>query len=188
MRIIRGKFKNKRLFFPKNLKTRPLKNSVRENIFNILEHSKKIDIKIENSKVLDLYSGCGSFGLESLSRNAAEVSFVERDIDALKSLKKNIKNLKVKDEIFIFEKDVFNFIHHFNLKKRFNIIFMDPPYSDKKFIDIFDLFLEREVFNRNCVVIVHRETNSLNKLDFKNLNIIENRVYGRSEIFFYKIF
>ena len=88
MRIIRGKFKNKRLFFPKNLKTRPLKDSVRENIFNILEHSKKIDIKIENSKVLDLYSGCGSFGLESLSRNAAEVSFVERDIDALKSLKK----------------------------------------------------------------------------------------------------
>ena len=84
MRIISGKFKNKRLFFPKNLKTRPLKDSVRENIFNILEHSKKINIKIKNSNILDLYSGSGSFGLESLSRYASKVLFVEKDLDALK--------------------------------------------------------------------------------------------------------
>ena len=49
MRIISGKFKNKKLYFPKNLKTRPLKDSVRENIFNILEHSNNIEIKIKNS-------------------------------------------------------------------------------------------------------------------------------------------
>ena len=68
MRIISGKFKNKKLFFPKNLQTRPLKNSVRENIFNIIEHSNKINTSFKNSNVLDLYAGSGSFGLESLSR------------------------------------------------------------------------------------------------------------------------
>ena len=64
MRVISGKFKNKKLNFPKNLKTRPLKDSVKENIFNILEHSNKINIKIKNSNILDLYSGCGSFELK----------------------------------------------------------------------------------------------------------------------------
>ena len=48
MRIISGNFKNKN-FFPKNLKTRPLKDSVRENLFNILEHSNDFEIKIKNS-------------------------------------------------------------------------------------------------------------------------------------------
>ena len=88
MRIISGKFKNKRLFFPKSLKTRPLKDNVRESIFNILEHSKKIGIEVKNSSILDLYSGSGSFGLESLSRYASKVFFVEKDLDALESLKK----------------------------------------------------------------------------------------------------
>ena len=54
MRIISGKFRNKKLYFPKNLKTRPLKDSVRENIFNILEHSNNIEIKIKNSSIVDL--------------------------------------------------------------------------------------------------------------------------------------
>ena len=103
MRIISGKFKNKRLFFPKNSKTRPLKDNVRESIFNILQHSKKINVKIENSNILDLYSGSGSFGLESLSRYASKVLFVEKDLDAIKSLKKNIKNLKAQEKIYLYE-------------------------------------------------------------------------------------
>ena len=53
MRIISGNFKNKKLNFPKSPKTRPLKDNVKENIFNIIEHSNKIDVKIKNSQVLD---------------------------------------------------------------------------------------------------------------------------------------
>ena len=51
MRIIRGKFRNKKLFFPKNLKTRPLKDSVKENIFNILEHSQKLGTEVNNANI-----------------------------------------------------------------------------------------------------------------------------------------
>ena len=53
MRIISGNFKNKKLNFPKNFKTRPLKDRVRENIFNIIQHSNKIDVTIKKSQVLD---------------------------------------------------------------------------------------------------------------------------------------
>ena len=66
MRIIRGRLKNKKLNFPINFKTRPLKDRVRENIFNILEHSTSFGTDIKNSFVLDLYAGIGSFGIESI--------------------------------------------------------------------------------------------------------------------------
>ena len=79
MRIISGEFKGKKLLQPIDNKTRPLKDLLKESLFNILSHSKKIDVKIENSNVLDLFSGVGSFGLEALSRGAKNVIFVDLD-------------------------------------------------------------------------------------------------------------
>ena len=57
MRIISGKFKGKKIFEPKDIKTRPLKDLTKESIFNIIVHSKKFNIKLESSNVLDLFSG-----------------------------------------------------------------------------------------------------------------------------------
>ena len=54
----------------KSKKTRPLKDSVRENIFNILMHSNLIKVNLKNANILDLYSGIGSFGIECISRGA----------------------------------------------------------------------------------------------------------------------
>ena len=62
MRVISGFLKGKKIKYLKNKITRPLKDSVKENIFNILIHSNLIKIKIDKSNVLDLYSGIGSFG------------------------------------------------------------------------------------------------------------------------------
>ena len=88
MRIISGSLKGKPINFVRNSTTRPLKDSVKENIFNILKHSNQIKIDIEQSNILDLYCGVGSFGLECISRGAKEVTFVEKDKIALNVLKK----------------------------------------------------------------------------------------------------
>ena len=95
MRIISGALKGKPINFLKNLNTRPLKDSVKENIFNILEHLKSINVKISNGKVLDLYSGFGSFGIECLSRGAKKVTFVEYNYETSKILEKNLLNLSL---------------------------------------------------------------------------------------------
>ncbi len=79
MRIISGKLKGKSIAFIKSAITRPLKDSVKENIFNIIAHSNLLDINLNKSNILDLYSGVGSFGLECVSRGADKVIFVERD-------------------------------------------------------------------------------------------------------------
>ena len=77
MRIISGSFKGKKILEPKDQFTRPLKDLTKESLFNILIHSKKFDIKIKTSNILDLFSGVGSFGLECLSRQASFVTFIE---------------------------------------------------------------------------------------------------------------
>ena len=79
MRIIAGKFKGITLYSPKDKKIRPLKDMVRESIFNFLIHSNKISFLLEKSNILDLYSGTGSFGLECISRQAAGVIFIEKE-------------------------------------------------------------------------------------------------------------
>ena len=86
MKIISGKFRGRSINFIKNLNTRPLKNAVRENIFNILEHSRLVKVNIENSNILDLYSGIGSLEL-NVFRGAKNITFVERDFNAINILK-----------------------------------------------------------------------------------------------------
>ena len=86
MRIISGKFKGSNLHIPKNKYTRPLKDIVKESIFNLLTHSSKISFHLEKSNVLDLYSGSGSFGLECLSRQAKYVYFIEKEKEGYESL------------------------------------------------------------------------------------------------------
>ena len=93
MRIIGGKLKGKKLFFLESLTTRPLRDMVKESIFNIIEHSNILKIKIENSNILDLYSGTGSFGIECLSRNAQSTTFIENEMSAIRVLKRIYKCL-----------------------------------------------------------------------------------------------
>ena len=187
MRIISGKFKNKKLDFPKNFKTRPLKDNVRENIFNIFKHSSNINLEIESARIIDLYAGTGSFGLECLSRNASEVLFVENDHNALNSLKKNISNLKIKDQTTIYDQDIHEFSRNFESDKKFDLVFFDPPYKDKKFIEILNLLKKKKYLDNNHIILLHREKNSQENIA-ESIDIIENRIYGRSEIFFGKFF
>ena len=91
MRIISGIFKGKKILEPKDIKTRPLKDLTKESIFNILNHSNKFHIKLENSNILDLFSGVGSFGIECLSRGAESVVFIENYQNVLSILKKFTK-------------------------------------------------------------------------------------------------
>ena len=88
MRIIGGKLKGKNISFEKSKITRPLRDSVKENIFNILSHSNLLKINLDGANVLDVYSGIGSFGLECISRGANKVTFIENNSKAVKILKK----------------------------------------------------------------------------------------------------
>ena len=92
MRIISGSLKEKNIKFLKNLNTRPLKDSVKENIFNILIHSRSLNINFENTKVIDFFAGSGSFGIECISRGSKNVKFIEKDPKTTNTLYRNLSN------------------------------------------------------------------------------------------------
>ena len=184
MRIIGGNFKSKKLFLPKDRNTRPLKDIVKESIFNLIKHSKKINTQVEDSLVLDLFSGTGSFGIECISRGAKKVFFFENYPEALKILKKNLNLLKDMNNYEIFEKNFFNFFlpnKNFNLK--FDIIFIDPPYRETRINEIIKIIFEKKMLIKNGILIIHRHKKDDIKISNK-LNILEDRSYGISKILF----
>ena len=182
MRIISGKLKGKSINFVKSLTTRPLKDSVKENIFNILTHSNLFKINLEKSYVLDLYSGIGSFGIECISRGAAEVTFVEKDKIAINTLKKNLFNLSIQNKSSIFEKDIADFLNK-DQKKKFEIFFLDPPFKDNEYQNYLELITKQKIFKKNHIVILHREKKTSEDIN-KSLNPLLIKEYGRSKIIF----
>tara|TARA_Y100000389_G_scaffold126249_1_gene123628 strand:- start:6706 stop:7266 length:561 start_codon:yes stop_codon:yes gene_type:complete len=182
MRIISGELKGKKIFLPKDKNTRPLRDLVKESIFNLLEHSKKIKIQIEDSVVLDLFSGSGSFGIECISRKAKKVSFIENYSDALKILNKNIFNLNITEKCNVIERDCFEiFDSEKYFSHKFDIIFIDPPYKENKINDLIYTIKNKKILNKDGIIIIHRHKND-NLIITNNLNILDTRKYGISKI------
>lgn len=182
MRVISGSLKGKSISYLKNLITRPLKDSVKENIFNILNHSNLINVKIKNANVLDLYSGFGSFGIECISRGAKKITFVEHNKSVANILKKNLTQLSVIDQIKLINKKVEDSFE--NLKnEKFNIFFLDPPFADNDYLKNLILIKKLQIIEKKHIVVIHRERKKFDNLN-KIINPIFEKNYGRSKIIF----
>ena len=183
MRIISGNYKGKKILLPKDKLTRPLKDLTKESIFNIVKHSKLLNVKIEESNILDLFSGVGSFGLECLSRGAANVTFLESYREVLIILKNNIDNLKQQSYSNIIQKDIFSEDTLKELNDKFDIIFMDPPYKEKKLSNLLDTIIKLKLLKDKGVIIIHRHKKEEDIFP-NEFNIIIEKSYGISKIIF----
>ena len=184
MRIISGKLKGKSISFIRSSITRPLKDSVKENIFNIIAHSNLLNINLNKSNILDLYSGVGSFGLECLSRGADKVVFIEKDKIAVTTLNINLKTLSIKEKAKVVNEKIVDFLNRKQFEK-FDIFFFDPPFADNNFIEELKLIKKKKIYKNNHIVIIHRGHKSSD--NFKNIiDPIIIKKYGRSKIIFGK--
>ena len=182
MRVIGGKLRGKSINFLKSKKTRPLKDSVRENIFNILMHSNLIKVKVDNANILDLYSGIGSFGIECISRGARKVVFLENYSKILNILKKNINLINANKNCDVIEKNCFDFFLKKNLfQNKFDLVFLDPPYKEERFNILINKIKDNKILENNGILIIHRHKKDSLKISEK-INIIDERVYGISKI------
>ena len=187
MRIISGQFKGKKLLEPNDKKTRPLKDLVKESLFNIIEHSKKFDIDLEKSNVLDLFAGVGSFGLEALSRGVKDVVFIENYNEVVRILKKNITNLDLSKKCDVLERDILNDVNFKELNKSFDIIYLDPPFKEKNINSLIMKINKSNILKKNGVIILHRHKNE-NDQFISESSIIEEKQYGISKIIFLSLF
>ena len=124
MRIISGKYKNRKFRTLSSKFVRPTSASVRKSIFQILE-------PFESKEVLDLFAGSGSLGIESLSRGAVKATFVEKNRKVVNILTENLNNICVKENYLVLNVSVENFLK--KCSKKYDIIFADPPYNTFSF-------------------------------------------------------
>jgi len=183
MRIISGTAKGKKILLPDDRLTRPLKDLTKESIFNIIEHSNLFVSKVKDSNILDLFSGVGSFGLECLSRGASSVVFVENYNKVLPILKKNIDNLSFNGNSKILEINLFDESSLNDLKKKFDIIFIDPPYKEKKLPNLLEKLIHLNLLEKEGVFIIHRH-NKEEDIFPNNFRILKEKSYGISRIIF----
>jgi len=181
MRIISGKFKGKKIIIPKDKLTRPLRDIVKESIFNILNHSNLLTFKFEKTNIIDLFSGTGSFGLECISRGAEHVTFFENYTSAINILKKNIENFNCESKTKIINKN----ISSIELKKlnKSDLIFMDPPFKYKGIGNLIKVIKNINLLKNNGVIILHRHKNNKEVLPLE-FKVIKKINYGISNIFF----
>ena len=125
MRIGGGEFRGRTLRTPKGDATRPTSGMVRETLFNILTPS------LTDARFLDLFAGCGSVGLEALSRGAAFSTFVEKDRAALECLRGNIALLQVEAPTQVLPYPVERALEYLTQRPElFDMIFLDPPFRE----------------------------------------------------------
>jgi len=187
MRIIGGTFKGIKIFEAFDKNTRPLKDLVKESILNILEHSKDLKINLNNSLVLDLFSGTGSFGLECISRGASKVYFFENYNQSIDILLKNIKKLKCEKKAIVLNENAFNFFENKALKnEKLDLIFLDPPYKEENIKIILENIVKLKLLKESGLIVLHRHKKT--KDDFgSKFNIKKSAKYGISKIIFLKI-
>ena len=186
MRIIGGIFKGIKIFEAFDKNTRPLKDLVKESILNILEYSKDSRLNLNNSLVLDLFSGTGSFGLECISRGASKVYFIENYENSLEILYKNIKKLKCEKKTRVFNGDAFNFLKNEEIiRQKIDLIFLDPPYKEKNTILLLNDINEMNILTDKGIIILHRHKKSIDNFDNK-FKILRTENYGISKVIFGK--
>ena len=119
MRVIAGVAKGRKLTAPRGLDTRPMMSRAREALFSAIAS------EIEGARVLDLFAGSGSLGIEALSRGAASATFVEKARPALKSLRSNLETTGFDGEII--EGDAASIVRRMGAS--FDLVFVDPPFE-----------------------------------------------------------
>ena len=175
MRLIGGTFKAIKLFEAFYQNTRPLKDLVKESILNILEHSKDSRIKLNNSLVLDLFAGTGSFGLECISRGSKKVYFVENYDQSIEILEKNIKKLKSEKKTRIFNEDVFNFFKNQKLKdEKMDLIFLDPPYKEENLKVILESITKLKLLKESGLIVLHRHKKAKDEIKNEVKSVAED--------------
>ncbi len=178
MRIIGGKYRGRTLTSFEGDSVRPTADRVKESLFNILY------TRLYGARVLDLFCGSGSLGLESLSRGAKHVTFNDSAKASISILKKNL------DKLGVTAGEVATYCHDYSLcleilQGQFDLIFLDPPYA----MDVGERALEKiakkGLLAKNGVVIYERDRSFDGRID--GLEVYDERKYGKTYLTFFRM-
>lgn len=154
MRIITGRARGIRLDTLEGEETRPTSERVKEAVFSMLQFD------IEGREVLDLFAGSGQMALEAVSRGAAAATLVDKSKNAIRIIEKNAEKTKLSKYCRIVNSDSLDFIKR-NKEKKYDIIFIDPPYASGLYIPILKLLYEYEMIKPTSLIVCESDFEKL---------------------------
>ena len=171
MRIIAGKYGGRRLKAFKADHIRPTTDRVKETLFNIIQAS------LPGARVLDLYAGTGSLGLEALSRGAESVLAVELNRKSQSIIKENVALLKAENEHSLAGEDVFKFLKRYE-GESFDVVFIDPPFTKAIAHDSMLALAPCKFLNEDCVIAI--ESSKQERIDdnYDGLELLDRKAFG----------
>lgn len=180
MRVITGKYKGRKLYTLEGLNTRPMMDRMKESIFNI------IGPYFSDEVVLDLFGGSGALTIESLSRGAKEGVIVEKSSEAIKIINKNIElvkeeNIKVINKSYEIALDDFK-----KQEKKFDIVFLDPPFRLLIIEDIINYLTTNNLLNDNAYIIGQYLKGNYTPNETNSLEIVKHYSYAVGEVIIYQ--
>ncbi len=178
MRIITGKYKNKKILTLNSNITRPTISRVREDIFNILDNH----FVYKNKIVVDLFAGSGVLGIEFLSRDVKYCYFNDKNISAYSIIKKNLKSL-TDNNYSIHKLDYIIFLNYFlSLNLKMDILILDPPFDKYDFyFKTLEFVIKFNLLNNYGIIIIELQIKiNLNKyFDLKKWEILKHKTYNK---------
>lgn len=142
MRVITGTARGRKLKTPENYDIRPTTDNVKESVFNIIQFD------IEGRKVLDLFAGTGQLGIECLSRGAESAVFVDKDRDAIRIVKENLKLCGLKGTVV--QEDALSFLRRCG---KFDILFVDPPYDSNLYESVLETVKSVDILSEGGIIL-----------------------------------
>ena len=175
MRVIAGAAKGHNLQTIEGLATRPTTDRIKETLFNI------IAFDLPEASFLDLFSGSGAIGIEALSRGAAEAVFVENAAECQKVIQANLMHTKLQGRARLLQTDVL-----FGLAaegKKFDIIFMDPPYEAGLYTSVLERIAENGLLKAEGYLIAEGSSQIALTIP-KGMKILREKVYKTTTLTF----
>ena len=181
MRIVAGKFRSRPIRAVKGMNTRPTLDKVKEAEFN------SIGPYFEGGAMLDLFGGSGNIGLEALSRGIEQVVFVDKDAEAVRTIKKNCESLQVSNQVQIWKTDYNSALRRCAQEKRsFDLIYLDPPYAAQQIEKIIVYIQEKQLLKKGGRIIAEslREDGFFKRTG--DIFLIKEAFYGITRISIYE--
>ena len=175
MRVIAGKFRSIPLITPSGDNTRPTQDRIKETLFNMIQSD------LPGCVFFDLFSGSGGIGIEALSRGARRSYLVERDSEALKCIRENVKKCRCESDCEIAVGEVLSFLASYRGPKP-DIIFMDPPYLKDWERKVLTALKEHSLLKEDTLIIVEADLNtSFDYVEEAGYRILKIKKYKTNE-------